>query len=212
MSSNPTGTGLGELALDALREIGNIGAGTAATALSQMTGAPVDMGVPRVSVLAVEDIPAEVGGGEALVAAVFLAVHGDAPGHMLFITRVEAAHEIVAAVMGGMDAGDPDGPGGFGEMELSALQEVGNILTGSYLGAMASLTGLRLEPSPPAVGIDLADALLGSALAEVAMVAGTALLIETSFGGHETESVGEFLYIPTPEALSTVLARLGLAA
>jgi chemotaxis protein CheC len=210
--SSATGGGtvpLGERQLDALREIGNIGAGTAATALAQMTGTAVPMDVPRVSVLPVERIADEIGGGDIPAAAVFLGVHGDAPGHMLFLMRAESARKIVDALLCGLAE-----PGGedeaFDEMELSALQEMGNILTGSYLGAMAQLTGLRLEPAPPAVGVDVADALLGSALAEVATVSETALLIETAFGGAGVDTVGQFLYIPTQEALATVLERLGL--
>lgn len=200
---------LGERQLDALREVGNIGAGTAATALAQMTGAAVPMEVPRVSVLPVEGIAEEAGGGDALAAAVFLGVHGDASGHMLFLMHADAAREIVGALLCGTTEPGEDGAP-FGEMELSALQELGNILTGSYLGAMAQLTGLRLEPSPPVVGVDFADALVGSALAEVAAVSETALLIETAFGGGGAAPVGQFLYIPTPEALATVLDRLGL--
>lgn len=206
---------LGALQLDALREIGNIGAGTAATALSQMTGTAVQMEVPRVSVVPVERIPDEVGGGDAVTAAVVLSVRGEAPGHMLFLMRAEAAREVVARLMAGAAVpGDAASgpPEAFGEMELSALQEVGNILTASYLGAMSQLTGLRLEPTPPAVGVDTADALLGSALVAVAETADTALLIETALGGVDgATSVGEFLYIPTDRALATVLERLGIA-
>jgi chemotaxis protein CheC len=210
MSSATGGTvPLGERQLDALREIGNIGAGTAATALAQMTGTTVPMEVPRVSILPVERIADEAGGGDALAAAVFLGVHGDAPGHMLFLMRAEAAREVVRALLCGMAEAFGEGAH-FTEMEMSALQEMGNILTGSYLGALAQLTGLRLEPSPPVVGVDLADALLGSALAEVATVSDTALLIETEFGGAGLATVGQFLYIPTPDALATVLERLGL--
>lgn len=203
--------GLGEPQLDALRELANIGAGTAATALSEMTGAPVAISVPRVSVLPVERIPHEVGGGDTLVAAILLWVSGEVEGHVLFTMRDDPAREVVSALMGGIDGGvaHPD-TGGFTELELSALQEVGNILTASYLGAMAELTGLSMRPSPPAVGFDTADALLGSALAEVEVVADTALLIETSFSSAGAGNLGEFLFLPTPEALETLIARLVL--
>lgn len=200
---------LGPAQLDALREVGNIGAGTAATALSQMTGAPVQMAVPTVKLLAVEEVAREVGAGDQVVAAMFLGVNGDAPGHMVFVMREEAARDVVDMLMGGMDDGGDEG-GPFSEMELSALQEVGNILTSSYLGALAQITGLRLEPTPPAVGVDLAGALMGAALAEVAMLSDTVLLIEAAFGDDDTPPAGGFLYIPTAKALTVVLDRLGV--
>lgn len=203
-----TGLELGPEQIDALREIGNIGAGNAATALSQMMGQPVQMGIPKVKLLAVEEIAGEVGEGDAIVAAMFLGVQGDAPGHMLFVMSEQAAHNVVGVLMGGMAGGGTGA--GFTEMELSALQEVGNIMTGSYLGALSQITGLRLEPTPPAVGVDMAGALLGAALAEVAMSCDTALLLESAFGDDDTPSAGDFLYIPTSEALTTVLGRLGL--
>ncbi len=198
--------GLGEHQLDALREVGNIGAGTAATALAAMIGAPVEIGIPRVSLVPVERVPDEVGGGEGLVAAVFLGVVGDAEGHMLVVMREGAARSLVATLMGGAGAGDVDP---FGELGVSALQEVGNVLTSAYLGALSQLTGLRLEPTPPAVGVDMAGALLGAALAEVAVHSPTALLIDSGIGAGD-DPIGDVLFLPGPEALATVLGRLGL--
>lgn len=199
---------LGKDQIDALREIGNIGAGNAATALSQMTGCPVQMGIPTVKVLAVEEIADEVGATDEVVAAMFLGVEGDAPGHMLFVMSEAAARTMVDLLMG--SGGQASTVGSFSEMELSALQEVSNIMTGSYLGALSQITGLRLEPTPPAVGVDMAGALLGAALAEIAMVSDTALLLESTLGDDDTPSVGDFLFIPTAEALDLVLTRLGL--
>jgi chemotaxis protein CheC len=200
---------LGEAELDALREIGNIGAGTAATALAQLTGRSVPMGVPTVTLLPVEQVADRTGDAERVVAAMFLGVHGDLSGHMLFVMGEDAARDVVDALMGGFDGGAGEG-GGFSEMELSALQEVANILTGSYLNALSQITGLRLEPTPPAVGVDFAGALVGAALVEVAIASETAILIETSLGDGGAPSLGDVLFIPTSEALQLVLARLGL--
>lgn len=200
---------LGERRLDALREVGNIGAGTAATALSLLVGNPVRIGIPRVSLMPVERVADHLDDGEAVVAAVLLQVTGDAPGHMLVVMREAAAHRLAAVLMGRAGvAPRPAGP--FTEMELSALQEVGNVLTSAYLGALSQLTGLRLEPTPPAVGVDMAGALVGAALAEVALTSSTALLIDSGFGGDDEVAAGDVLFLPTEEALATVLDRLGL--
>ncbi len=170
-----------------------------------MMGCAVQMGIPSVKLLPVEEIADEICGADEVVAAMFLGVLGDAPGDMLFVMSEQAAHNVVDTLMGGIST-----PGSFTEMELSALQEIGNILTGSYLGARSQITGLRLEPTPPAVGVDLAGALVGAALAEVAMVSDTALLLESTFGDEGMPSAGDFIYIPTSEALTLVLDRLGV--
>lgn len=202
---------LGEREIDALREVGTIGAGTAATALSQMIGDAVTIGVPRVELVPVERVPEALGAGEEPVAAVFLRVVGDAPGHMLVMVREQAARGLVDVLMGRAGAG-PRAGSGFDEMALSALQEVGNVLAGSYLGALGRLTGLRLEPTPPAVGVDMGGALVGAAISEVALVAPAALLIDSGFGAPGVDAFGEVLFIPTAQALETVLSRLGLPA
>ena len=140
----------------------------------------------------------------------FLGVNGDVNGHMLFVMDEGAARDVVDALMDGIGAPAGDGAS-FSEMELSALQEVANILTGSYLSALAQMTGLRLEPTPPAVDVDFAGALVGAAVAEVAMRSDTAILIETALGDGGAPSLGDVLFIPTSEALQVVLGRLGLA-
>ncbi len=197
---------LAEGVLDILAEVGNIGAGTAATALAQMTGARVDMGVPHAALLAVEDVPARVGGGDMPVAAILLDVLGDAPGRMLFMMPAAGAHALVGMLMGRPRA--DHAPADFDPVALSALQEVGNVLIGSYLTALSTLTGLRLEPTPPAVGVDMADALLGAAIAEVAEDNPWALLVETAFHDEDRPRMGSLLYIPSPAALDVVLERL----
>ena len=200
---------LPEIKLDALREIGNIGAGTAATALATLTGAPVEMAVPRVTVLPIERVPELFGGDEALVAAVFLPVFGDVSGHMLFLMSEEAAHSVADAMLGDIDGGEPV-LHAFGEMKLSALQEMGNIITSSYLCAIAEMTGLHLEPGPPALGVDMAGALLAAALAEAAVDTDVALVIETAFTDGESPAAGEFLFIPEGDSVGLALARLGI--
>lgn len=202
---------LDAIQLDALREVGNIGAGTAAQSLSSMTGHRVAMDVPRVRIVPIEQVPEAVGGEENIVVAVYLRVIGDAPGHIVFVMESDAAKTVCHDLMGGMPAGEP-GPTGFSDMELSALQEIGNIMTGSYLRALADLTRLHLEPMPPALGVDMTAALISSVVAEVARSTDLALLIETAFADASTPSIGYFAFLPEPDSLTAVLRGLGLAA
>jgi chemotaxis protein CheC len=201
---------LNALELDALREVGNIGAGRAATSLSEMTGRPIGMQVPAVKLLPLDAVADEVGGPDALVVAVHLRVAGDAEGHILFVMPPETGHTLVEPMLMGMDPGERDAAG-FGDMERSALQEVGNILTSAYLFAMTQMTGLHMEPTPPAIGIDMAGSLLAEVLCEVALTGDYALLIETAFDDVGDEVPGAFVFIPTPEALGRVLTGLGLS-
>lgn len=202
---------LRERHLDALREVGNIGAGSAATALSTMMGRPIGLTVPSALILPLGDVAQHVGGEEAIVAAMYLRVTGDASGHILFIMPPGVAHAVTAVLTAGMPAGRSEA-NGFTEMELSALREVGNILTSSYLTALGELTGLVLEPSPPALGVDMAGALLGAVLAEVAMSDDVTLVIETAFERLDAPASGLFLFIPTSDALERVLTTLGVPA
>lgn len=117
--------------MDVLKEVGNIGAGNAATALSQLLNKPIDMAVPKVQLLSFEEITDKVGGAEELVYAVFLRVEGEAPGNLFFILTPEAASSLLSRIAGIEVSGGDE----LSEMELSALSEIGNILAGSYLSS-----------------------------------------------------------------------------
>lgn len=119
--------------LDVLREVGNIGAGNAATALSKLISKEIDMKVPQVKIIPFDEISDFVGGAETLVVCVFLRMLGDIPGNMFFIISVDSAKNLLEELLG-MTAQDAEV---FNDMELSALNEIGNILTGSYLSSLA---------------------------------------------------------------------------
>ena len=114
---------LQEFQMDVLKEVGNIGAGHAATALSTLLNKPVDMQVPKVRMLPFEEISASVGGAEQVVLAIFLRVDGDAPGNMFFIVTMESAKKLLKNLIG-LETVSEDGE--FTELELSALNEIGN--------------------------------------------------------------------------------------
>ena len=117
--------------LDALREIGNVGAGNAATALSQVLNKKIDMNVPKVSLIPIEEVPDLVGGPDSLIVAIFLRVYGKAPGNILFLMPKKNAFFLVDDLMG-----RPHGTTQtLDAMDESALKEIGNILTGSYLNS-----------------------------------------------------------------------------
>lgn len=149
-------SGLNTDQIDVLKEIGNIGAGNAATALASMLNKKVDMSVPKAKILEFKDVSETLGGAEILVVGILFKVSGDLTGNIMFILRYEAAVVLVTMLMGK----PVNLENGFDEIELSALKEIGNILAGSYLSAMAGLTHLKIVPSVPDLAIDMAGAIL----------------------------------------------------
>ena len=133
-------TKLSEMQLDALKEIGNVGAGNAATALSQIINRKIDMTVPQVAILPLGEVPEVVGGPDVMVAGVYLRVYGPAPGSILFLLPRDSAYYLVDILMNRSNRTDQH----LDEMDQSALLEIGNILAGAYLNALSYFTKFTL--------------------------------------------------------------------
>lgn len=189
---------------DVLKEIGNIGAGNATTALSTMIGAKIDMRVPKVVLLGFSDIASTIGSEETILAGILLTLEGDVQGMMMFLMELEPAHNLVNALMGTSNQGKD-----FNEMELSALQEIGNIITGAYLSSLSDLTRLTVVSSVPYLSIDMAGALLSVPAIEFSKIGDKVLLIETEFD-DEMKLNGYFILIPELESYDKILESLGL--
>lgn len=192
--------------MDVLREVGNIGAGNAATALSRLLDKPIDMAVPTVSFVSFESIADRVGGPEEVVVAVFLRVDGDAPGNMFFLMSRSQARLLLR----GLEGFESNSEEEYSELELSALCEIGNILAGSYLSSLADLTGLSMTPTVPAVAVDMAGAILSYGLLQFGTMGDDALLIDTTFLKDEREAEGHFYFIPDPDSFERMFVSLGV--
>ncbi len=197
---------LSPVQLDALREIGNVGAGNSATALSQIINHRIDMNVPEVSIVPITDVPDLVGGPDVMVAGVFLRVYGAAPSNILFLLPQESAFYL-----GDMILGKPHGETKTLDfMDESALMEIGNILAGAYLNALFNLTKLSLLPSIPALAMDMAGAILSVVLIQLGQMGDHALVIETEFQADEDGIKGHFFLVPDPGSLDTILTAVGV--
>ena len=191
--------------LDVLKELGNIGAGNAMTALSQMLQCKVDMRVPQDKLLEFSEVGDMVGGEEQILVAVFLGVEGDITGSMMFMLQEESARHLIQKITMGML---PEGAE-FEEMGLSAMQEVGNIITGAYLNSLSSMTSLTIFPSPPALAIDMAGAILSVPAIQFGVYGDKILLIQSQFY-DEIELNGYFILIPDLESYEKILTALGI--
>lgn len=188
--------------LDALREVGNIGAGNAATALSQLINKKIDMTVPAVNIVPFDDIFSRIG-GEEVVIGVIVRVLGDTPGNILFIFEKEVALNLIETLTGEKDEL-------ITEMGNSVLCEVGNIISSSYMNSIARFTNLVITPSVPAVTYDMLGAILSTTFIESGQFDDMVLDIETMFLQDNEEISGHFYYIPMPGSLEKILGALGV--
>jgi len=191
--------------IDVLSEVGNIGAGNAATALAKMINKKVDMNVPKVNVLDLSEVPELLGGAENEVCGIFFKIEGDINGSIMFLLSVESALTLVDLLM-------PREEKTFDDFTISALQEIGNILSGSYISSLSGLTNLKIIISIPSLAIDMAGAILSVPAIQFGMMGDKILIIENQFiECEENKSVqGYFLLIPEMDSYETLLSSLGV--
>lgn len=194
-------------ALDALREVANIGAGHAATALSQITGQQIMISVPRINISAIEDVPSQIADGEEPVAAVAMKVAGELTGLTLLVFPEFTAHRVAGLMMGGRAVAD------FGALEQSALKEAGNILSAAYLNALAEFLHMRILNSPPELAVEMSDAVLSTSYVETAGGASHVFCVESEFQLQNDVAPlrGFFLLIPDPASLRAMLTAIRVA-
>lgn len=198
---------MSELQLDALREVGGIGAGHAATALSQLVDRPIELAVPTMEIVEVTAVPGIFGGPERLVGAVYSRMVGDITGGILFMIDREAAMALVDLMHGravGMTVS-------LGHEEEQLIRHVASILISAYLAAIARMAGLDVLPTAASLNLDMAGALLEAVTAEIGMVSTHAALVRTSFMDESSSVEAVLFFVPDPDGLSTILARLGIA-
>jgi chemotaxis protein CheC len=195
--------------LDALRETANIGAGHAATALSQLTGSTIMIKVPSITIASMEELPSQFAPEEEPVAAVLMHMLGDLSGRTMLVfpkpTVMRLAELMLRRPVGSSTA--------FSELETSAIKEAGNILSGAYMNALSDFLGMLLLPSPPSLVIDMSTAVLTSAIGEFSPDPDAILCVESEFQLMEMQQTlrGFFLLLPDPASLQVMLRALRLA-
>jgi len=195
--------------IDALREVANIGAGHAATALSQMTGSTIMISVPTITVAPLEEVPPNITAPEEPVAAVLMNMLGDLTGRTLLVFPQTTAQRL-SELMLRRPAGSSTG---LGELEQSAVKEAGNILSGAYMNALSDFMGLVLLPSPPSLAIDMSTAILTTTYLQFGADRDYVFCVENEFQmvdfGEKLR--GFFLLLPDYESLQAILRAVRLA-
>ena len=184
-----------DMYVDVLKEIGNIGAGNATTAMANMLNIRINMDVPRVELLTFQE----------LGSAICPEVTDDITGSMMFLMKLDSAHYLVNKLMGR----PADYAEDFDEMDMSALKEIGNIIAGSYLNALSAMTQLTIAPSVPYIAIDMAGAILSVPAIQFGKIGDNALMITTEFG-DEVMIEGYFILLPDLESYEKILKSLGI--
>jgi len=197
------------LQLDALREVANMGAGHAATALSQMTGSTIMISVPTLHIARLEDVAPDLVAEEEPVAAVLMSMLGDLTGRTLLVFPKQTVMRLTEAMLR-----RPIGSSiALGELERSAIKEAGNILSGAYMNALSDFMGMVLLPSPPALAIDMSSAVLTSTFLQFSGDLDFVFCVETEFLMHDVQERvrGFFLLIPDPASLAVILRAIRMA-
>ncbi|MEG6617306.1 chemotaxis protein CheC [Peptococcaceae bacterium 1198_IL3148] len=198
---------LTDMHMDVLKEIGNIGLGNAATSLAQMVNKKIDMEVPQTKFVSLDDAMNLVGGLEEIVACATLHVDGDVPSQILFVFNQASTLYLVDMLMG-LEKGTTQQ---LDEMGESVVKEIANVLTGSFLSAIGSMTGLKMVPTVPMFAYDMLGATLSASLVAGGYIEDHILMIETVLFEEHQDIKGHFFMITEDESLNKLFSALGLS-
>ncbi|MEX0907774.1 MAG: chemotaxis protein CheC [Gemmatimonadota bacterium] len=193
--------------LDAMREVANIGAGHAATALSQMTNRVIMISVPEVSIIKLEEVDSILGEPGEVVAAVMMKVLGDVTGRTVQVFPGPSAVKLTSILLGGPE---PEFPDGFTDVHQSTLKEIGNIIVGAYLNALSDFMGMLLIMSVPAIAIDMAGAVMTTSYLNFGDDKDFVFCINTEMRMGDEQIRAHFLLIPDDASLQVILREMKL--
>ena len=199
---------LSEMQIDVLREIGNIGAGNAASALATILDEQVDITLPKVSITDFDTAVGTLGGPEAMTVGVLIKFSGEGNGMIMFLLDMEDAKGITGILV----QEDDDAEGVLSDLKLSAIMEIGNILSSSYINSISALTGMEMQVSIPYISIDMAGALMSVPIIEFGAIGDKVMYIDESFigegGSHMLQS--HVILFAEIETLKIIMERLGI--
>lgn len=197
------GDRLSEQAFNALTELGNIGAGNATTSLSVMLNSKLTMSPPKVDIYDFNSLENILGGPDATVMGVLSTIGGDMNAMILFVVGMDDAENLVKALMG-------DGVEWHSEIGISAIGEIANIIIGSYVASLETLTGMKMRYSQPESCIDMAGAILSVPCIEFGKISDKALLINSQFKAGEKEVDGYIMMMSEVHSFDALLNKLGI--
>lgn len=197
---------MNSLGLDLIREIGSIGTGNSATALSSMLGKTVRMTLPDVKILGYNEAIKVLGDPEEIVAAILVKMTGEINGLMLFILKLDFINEVLTSVM----QKEIEDYYQLNVLETSALEEIGNIIISSYVNAMSTLSDVTINLSVPDIAVNMLGGILSVPMVEFGYQTDKMMMISGQFviGGNVLHS--DLLMMPDIQSLNFLMEKLGI--
>jgi len=192
--------------IDVLRELGNIGAGNAATSLGVLLDETVNIDVPNVRIEDYDTVLNSIGGAEKVIVAVLIKFNGDANGMIMYILDMEDAKNITEILVGK----EKEMHSGLSEMKISAIKEIGNILGSSYLNSIAVFTGMTIDISIPFVSVDMAGSILSTPVIQYGASDNKVMFIEESFNSENKKLRSNIILFAEIETIKEILGKLGI--
>ena len=197
---------LSPIAIDALQEIGNIGSGNAASSLSAMLSKSVTMHVPKIKVLDYQAVIDEMGGPEKVITAILVSFKGDIKGMMMFLLEDAFAQIVVNTFMGKEHVNVIK----MDEADSSAVKEMGNIMAGAYLSALAAMAEFTVAMDPPSMTVDMMGALMSAPMTTLHDVGDKVLFIDDGFAIDNVNIDANIILVPEMESLDILMRKLGV--
>jgi chemotaxis protein CheC len=193
--------------MDVMREIGSIGTGNAATALSQVISSKIQMTIPQVEILGYNEAIKKMGGPESIVAGVLVKMTGEIEGLMLYIQRLDFINLVLEKLLSERITGYEQ----LGEMETSALVEIGNIMISSYINAVCELSGISINLSVPGISVNMLGGILSVPMIEFGHQTDKIMAINGKFICDNKEVYSNLLMMPDVNSLNYLLKKLGVS-
>lgn len=197
---------LSPIVIDCLKEIGNIGSGSAASALSEMLGKNVQMRVPDVKVLDFQQVIDEMGGPEKIITGILVDLEGDINGIIMFLLEDSFAKIVLKTFLGKEDVIVSS----LDETDYSVIKEMGNIMAGSYLQALSKLTEMTIDMSVPSMNVDMLGAIMSVPVATFAEIGDKVLYINDGFVIDGVDIKSNIILIPEMKSLDKLMKKLGV--
>ncbi len=195
---------IGELALDVIREVGSIGTGNAATAVSELLSAKVRIKLPDVKIAGFNEAVTMLGNPEEPVAAILVQMSGDMDGIMLFLLKMDFINAVLQTMLGKSVSNYSD----LDELEISALTEVGNIMISSYVNALSGLAGMEIDLSVPAISINMLGGILSVPMIELGYETDKIMIISGKFILDKHQLDSSLLMLPDIRSLNKLITKL----
>lgn len=197
---------LSPVAIDCLREIGNIGSSYAAGSLSSMLEKPVLMRVPDVSVLEYNKVIDHMGGPEKIITGILVRLSGDISGMIMFLLEESFQNVVLSTFLHTENVNMMT----LDETQASVILEMGNIMSGSYINALSMLTSMHIERSVPSMTVDMLGAIMSVPITEFASVGDKVLFIDDGFIIDGVDIKSNIILIPEMASLNTLMRKLGV--